>query len=117
MLFDLCIPYFIFSCLTFFILNLVSKSIDLVLSSSKWMLRLLSTNQLKMFSESSFSFFFNFINIFKLTNKACIISINKKITLDGLWHIINNIIIINISWPLPSVLVSFLRLTCSSISG
>ena len=89
MLFDLCIPYFIFSCLTFFILNLVSKSIDVVLSSSKWMLRLLSTNQSKMFSESSFSFFLNFINIFKLTNKACIISINKKITLDSLWHIIN----------------------------
>ena len=50
-------PYFIFSFLTFFILNLVAKSIDLVLSSPKWILSLLSTNQSQLLSKSLFSCF------------------------------------------------------------
>ena len=49
--------YLIFSFGTLFILRLEAKSIDLVLSSPKWMLSLLSTNHSQMFVKSSFNCF------------------------------------------------------------
>ena len=57
-------PYFIFSFQTFFILNLIAKSIDLVLPSPKWILSLLLTNQSQMLSKSLFSsFFFQYLYV------------------------------------------------------
>ena len=50
-------PYFTFSFMTFFILNFVPKSIDLVLPLPKWILSLLLTNQSQMLSKSLFSYF------------------------------------------------------------
>ena len=50
-------PYFIFSFLSFFILNLVGKSINLVLLLLKWILSLLLTNQSEMLSKSLLSCF------------------------------------------------------------
>ena len=55
-------PYFIFSFLTFLILNLVPKSIDLILPSPKWILSSLLTNQSKMLSKFLFSWFSNSLN-------------------------------------------------------
>ena len=49
--------YLIFSFGTLFILRLEAESIDLVLSSPKWMLSLLFTNHSQMFVKSSFNCF------------------------------------------------------------
>ena len=49
--------YLIFSFGTLFILRLEAKSIDLVLSSPKWMLSLLSTNHSQMFLKYLFQLF------------------------------------------------------------
>ena len=55
-------PYFLFSFMTFFILNLVAKIIDLVLPSPKWM-NLLSTNQSQMLSKSLLSCFHSYLYV------------------------------------------------------
>ena len=58
MLFNLYIPIFYGSSLIPFILNLKAKSIDLVLSLSKCILSLVSTNQSHILQNSSFNYLY-----------------------------------------------------------
>ena len=81
-------PYFIFSFLTFYF-EFSSKKYRLSFVITKINTQLIIdkpvTNAFKIFIQ----LFFNFINIIMLTEKACIISIKKKIIFDSLSHIIN----------------------------
>ena len=81
--------YLIFSLRIFLALCLLGKKIDLVLSSPKWTLNLLSTDQSQIFSKSSLSIFFDYCNVFMLVYKTWVISIQEKIWMYCLRHIID----------------------------
>ena len=81
--------YLIFSLQIFLVLRLLAKRIDLVLSSPKWILNLLSTNQSQIFSKSSLSIFFDYCNTFILVHKTWVTSIQEQIWFYFLRHVID----------------------------
>ena len=81
--------YIIFSLRIFLGLCLLGKRIYLVLSSPKWILNLLSTDQSQIFSKSSLSIFFDYCNVLMLVYKAWVIGIQEKIWMYCLRHIID----------------------------
>ena len=68
---------------------LVPKTIDLVLSSPKWILKLIFHKPIAKWVKFFIQFLFYFFDIFPSKNEARIICIKKKVTIHRLSHVIN----------------------------
>ena len=89
MLFDLYISIFYIQFSDLFYFEFSRKKYRLSFVIAKMDTQLIINKPVTTAFKIFIQLFFNLINIFMLTQKACIISIKKKITFDSLWHIIN----------------------------